>query len=259
MSDAAHRLSDAELDELTRRLNARPVPRDASALSPSRVVDIASRKPLGLGIAPGDIDEPERDRSSYSGAGRPFDYRGPEATAKKLVDASIANLPAAAWDKPATMRDLVELGIGQALAAVFDGDDAILERVAKLRKEMADAQTAQRNEIAELKLAHGKLVNENQALRLILENLRITQRGERGVDGDRGPPGRDGVQGPVGHRGERGERGERGLPAARIVGWESDDVNLVAYPLMQTGHRGPGLRLRPALDAYSDQCASEDD
>lgn len=50
MSDAAQRLSDAELASLTKRLNARPLPRDPSAIAaPSpRVVDLVTRKPLGL-------------------------------------------------------------------------------------------------------------------------------------------------------------------------------------------------------------------
>jgi len=94
---------------------------------------------------------------------------------------------------------------------------------------------------------------------LILENLRITQRGEKGCDGDRGPPGRDGAQGAQGVRGERGEKGERGVPAARIVSWDIDDNALIAYPLLQTGHRGPGLRLRSLLDAYSDLVSASDD
>jgi hypothetical protein len=69
------------------------------------------------------------------------------------------------------------------------------------------------------------------------------------------PAGRGKVEGarPHGGRGERGERGERGVPAARITAWETDENTLVACPLLQTGHRGPGLRLRPVLDAYSDQ------
>jgi hypothetical protein len=146
------------------------------------------------------------------------------------------------------MRDIVELAIGQSLAASFDGDDALYESIAKMRAEIAEV----RNEFRDLQLAHGKLENENQSLKLILEHLRVTQRGERGVDGDRGPPGRDGVQGPTGPKGERGERGERGIPAARIVSFETDENALVIYPLMQSGHRGPGIRLRPVLDAYSD-------
>ena len=84
-----------------------------------------------------------------------------------------------------------------------------------------------RSELEALKLAHGKLVNENQSLRLILENLRITQRGERGVDGDRGPPGRDGRNG-VGAQGPRGEPGPPGRPAPTIVAWRLDEQAFTA-------------------------------
>ena len=61
MTEAARNLSPVELDALTAPLNAR-VPRDASAMAaPSRrVLDISTRRPLGLApiIEPGD-DEPE--------------------------------------------------------------------------------------------------------------------------------------------------------------------------------------------------------
>ena len=67
MTNAARRLSPAELDALTRRLAAR-VPRDPSAIAPrASVVDISTRKPLGL--RPLDTDEPpERDAAK----GAPF-------------------------------------------------------------------------------------------------------------------------------------------------------------------------------------------
>jgi Collagen triple helix repeat (20 copies) len=109
-----------------------------------------------------------------------------------------------------------------------------------------------------LETAHAKLINENTALRLILENLRITQRGERGVDGDRGAPGaagRDGLQGPIG---PKGEPGPRGLDAPKIVSFEVDDAAFVAYPLLSTGHKGPGLHLRGMFEAYNEQVDASD-
>ena len=141
--------------------------------------------------------------------------------------------------------------------------EALGEAMGNLEKRLKDRfddveNTSLRKDVEELKLAHGKLVNENQALRLILENLRITQRGERGIDGDRGPPGRDGVQGPTGPAGPQGPKGERGVPAARIVGWECEDNASIVYPLLQTGHRGPGLRLRSVLDAYADLISDDE-
>lgn len=53
-----------------------------------------------------------------------------------------------------------------------------------------DTQQHLESKLAKLENTIGALQNENKSLRLILENLRITQRGERGIDGDRGPPGR---------------------------------------------------------------------
>ena len=216
---------------------------------PKRDADVIPmrRAPLGLAPAPGD-DEPERDADGK------FDG---------------ANYRSGLWDN----HTQEELDAAPALSYVFTLNDALTGLVIETTNDavreintLIDNECAHRRRIeslesqmAELTLAQGKLVNENQSLRLILENLRITQRGERGVDGDRGPPGRDGAQGPTGPKGERGEKGERGLPAARIVSWENDDNALVVYPLMQSGHRGPGLRLRSTLDAYSDLCASEDD
>ena len=133
--------------------------------------------------------------------------------------------------------------------------EALGEAMSNLEKRLKDRF----DDVEELKLAHGKLVNENQSLRLILENLRITQRGERGVDGDRGPPGRDGVQGPAGPQGIRGEKGERGLPTPKIVSWEPDFVKFTATPLLSNGGRGATLPLRELLTAFADMMNAEDD
>ena len=96
----------------------------------------------------------------------------------------------------------------------------------------------------------GALQNENKSLRLILENLRITRRGERGIDGDRGPPGvagRDGLQGPIGPRGERGKPGKAGLT---ICTWAVDDAGFAATPVMSDGGNGPTLHLRAMFENY---------
>ena len=112
--------------------------------------------------------------------------------------------------------------------------------------------------IAGLENAIGTLKNENQSLRLILENLRITQRGERGIDGDRGPPGRDGRDG-VGQVGPAAPRGDKGHDAPRIVAWEINNSEFVAYPLLSTGRKGPGLHLRAMFEAFSDAIDGDDD
>jgi hypothetical protein len=210
-----------------------------------------ARKPLGLGI----VDDGPPERSSPDGAGRSADYPGAARAADEAIAAAVANLSAEALAQPATMRDIFEIAVHSAIEIGLDGDDNLLSRMRAVRAEVAEV----RNEFRDLQLAHGKLQNENQSLRLILENLRITQRGERGVDGDRGPPGRDGVQGPAGPRGERGGRGERGLPAARTTSWEVDETKFIAYPVLQTGARGPGLHLREMLIAFADMLNAEDD
>jgi hypothetical protein len=129
------------------------------------------------------------------------------------------------------------------IALVSQSSELVIGLIEDVRRHFA-------NKLASLENAHAKLVNENTALRLILENLRVTQRGERGVDGDRGAPGaagRDGLQGPVGPRGEQGPRGH---DAPRIVAWEINDTEFVAYPLLSTGHKGPGLHLRGMFEVY---------
>ena len=209
------------------------------------------RAPLGLAPAPGD-DEPKRDADDNL---RTSNYPGPTKAAEEIIATSVAMLSEEQLAAGVSWRELFEYGVQTSIEASMDGDDFVFERVREMKAEVA----AMRNEFRDLQLAHGALKNENQSLRLILENLRITQRGERGVDGDRGPPGRDGAQGPAGPKGERGERGEKGHPAARITSFENDDNALVIYPIMQSGHRGPGIRLRSALDAYSDLCAADDE
>jgi hypothetical protein len=117
---------------------------------------------------------------------------------------------------------------------------------------------ATHDEFRELQLALGALKNENQSLRLILENLRVTQRGERGIDGDRGPPGRDGRDGE-GRIGPRGERGEQGKAAPTIVAWALDDAAFSATPILGDGGTAATLRLRGMFESFNDAINAEDD
>lgn len=112
-----------------------------------------------------------------------------------------------------------------------------------------DTQRHFERKLAGLENTIGALKNENQALRLILENLRITQRGERGIDGDRGPPGRDGRDG-VGQIGPRGERGDRGAPAPRLTTWNIDEDRFIATPVFGDGSTGAPLNLLPLFASY---------
>jgi hypothetical protein len=138
-----------------------------------------------------------------------------------------------------------------AIGLVVQSNELILSLIEDGRRHFE-------RKIAGLENAHAKLVNENTALRLILENLRVTQRGERGVDGDRGAPGvagRDGLQGPIG---PAGPIGPKGLDAPRIVSWEIEDSAFVAYPLLSNGHKGPGLHLRGMFEVYNQQVDATD-
>lgn len=188
--------------------------------------------------------------------GLPADYQGPSATASAIVAQSMSRLSAEQLDAPVSWRHLFEDVIQFQLETSFEDGDVLRARLRDVHKEIADLKAAHRNEVAEMKLTITELRCAVRELTAIQETARTLSRGERGEIGPRGTPG---PQGPVGPRGERGEKGERGTPAARVVAWEPDDNASVVYPLMQTGHRGPGLRLRSVLDAYADLCAGEDD
>ena len=47
------------------------------------------------------------------------------------------------------------------------------------------------------------------------------------------------------------------LTRRRITAWETDENTLVAYPCCKRATEGP--RLRPVLDAYSDQVNVDDE
>ena len=138
MTDAA-RLSDAELDALTASLAARPVPPD----HPPRasVVDIATRQ------AARPRHHCRRRRSARARRhGRSMADHGPQAAAAELVAASIARL-----SEDATRRRRHDGGICRSwrsaplLAAVFDGDDAVYERVLEMKAEIAEARATIRS------------------------------------------------------------------------------------------------------------------
>jgi hypothetical protein len=146
---------------------------------------------------------------------------------------------------PAMDDDLWE--VTTALTGLGETLEYIASRAADKFERM---QASFDNQIAALK-------NENQALRQILENLRITQRGERGVDGDRGPPGRDGRDG-VGQIGPRGEPGPPGKAAPTIAAWATDDDAFSATPILSDGSNGAVLRLRGMFEAYNEQVDASD-
>ena len=207
MTEPARQMTPSELNSLTKRLAAR-------ATRPA-VVDIATRKPLGLRPLPDDDNE-SRSRSP------PPSSRTPRP------------------GQPAAHDDLLMVtdALGAVVAALNDGQDRIATK-------FADMEARFSNQIAALK-------TESAGLRLILENLRVTQRGERGVDGDRGPPGRDGRDGE-GRVGPAGPVGPKGSDAARIIAWEISDAEFVAWPLLSTGQKGAALHLRGMFETYNAQ------
>jgi hypothetical protein len=127
----------------TRENAARSSPRPAAPPSPDR----SRRKPLGLKPVGEPDPAPERELSTYE----PTVYRSLLEGVSEERRSNVVTL------------EFVYKCLDDVLPLIIEGAEASKER---------DAD--QRREIAELKLAHGKLVNENTALRLILENLRIS-------------------------------------------------------------------------------------
>ena len=169
---------------------------------------------------------------------------------------ALAQLPAEAWAAPATLRDIVELGVGQALAAVFDGDDAIFDRVREVRAEVVRAHGV----IRELQLERERdraTVAEMRAklgeLDFVVERLKVENRGPPGVAGPRGRDGADGARGP------RGERGGMGPAGPRIIGFETDGrESFTAWPLGSDGRKGATLHLRGMFESYHAQVEGEE-
>ena len=163
--------------------------------------------------------------------------------------------------RPLGLRPVGDDVVHEAPASEAGFEDPTVALVADISALLVQLIEDQRrhfeSKLADLGNTIGALKNENQNLRLILENLRITQRGERGVDGDRGPPGRDGRDGE-GRIGPRGERGERGLPAPTIAAWAIDAERFVATPILSNGNTGAALHLQSLFETYDEQVDASD-
>ena len=239
-----HTFPTPSMTDLMVRLT--PAFQRTSAIAPrSSVVDITTRKPLGLGIIADDVEPPERGDMGRSSA-----YHGPQAAAAELVASSVALLSEAQLAAAPSWRDLLEHGIGTALAAVFDGDDAVLDRVRELKAEVAKAhgvirefqleRERDRATIAELKAK----VSE---LDFVVERLKVENRGPPGVKGERGRDGADGA---------RGERGEAGVKAAGFV---LDIGGYAATLVSSDGAPAARLALRPMFERFAEEIAAEDE
>ena len=220
------------------------LPQEAATRPSAKVIPLdanPARKPLGLGIV---VDDTEED-------GDPLNTNG-SRQAREAVAASIACLSPAALDRPLTVRESFD-GLEAALAATFDGDEAIFENIKKHRSEIAEIKAAHREAIAELKLTITELRCEVSQMRAIQENARTLSRGEAGVAGPRGIPGPPG-EGRVGPAGPRGE------PAPIISAWEARPDAFMLVPRHSDGSQGPPIFLREIFAAYDAQAnGTEDD
>ncbi len=215
--------------------------------TPAQVVPLdMKRRPLGLAPAsgPDNVSEPPASISLFTKVSA--EARAAPARVGDCVDAAdvVAKF---------VMNDVA----AEVAKLIADVSNASGDKIAALERKFEARIAKLEVENNELKTALIEARHETRELKFVQESMRVAGRGERGVDGARGVPGRDLIT--PGPRGEQGPRGERGLPAPKIVSWEIADVALAAYPRLSTGHRGPGLHMRPLLDAYSDLCASDDD
>ena len=231
MTDAARNLSPDELDALTRRLAAR-VPRDASAMAPSSVVDIVTHRRQPLGLRPVDDGPPERDASTYTGGDL---EHGP------IVD--FDDIAQETLNQPADVG-LVYVSLNAAVSASEKSHQKLKTKVAELETEIArlTAQVA----IAQAKVGE---------LSFVSERLRIEGKGP---PGERGPMGRDGREGAHGERGARGAEGKQGRPAPNIVAWTLDEQAFTATPLLSDGRKGAVLHLMPLFQSYTEQMEASD-
>ncbi len=170
MSDAAQRLSDAELASLTKRLSARPLPRDASAMAaPSRrVVDISTRRPLGLSVP---ADDPRDDIVVDD---TPIDTTAAEAEILRYRKSTQTNRQAWLSDIDILILRAIrqERRFSHQVLGMLIGE-VIGEMGNELRQELGrtpetpEAQASLRCELAELKAALAKSRAEVRELKLV--------------------------------------------------------------------------------------------
>jgi hypothetical protein len=235
MTDAARKLTDAEVRDITARLAARPVPPD----HPPRasVVDIATRRPP-LGLAPIIDDEPP-ERDIVKGG---KDFRSTLWDGLSEEDLACAHSLRGAIQQFDALAGMITDLHNQNVAEVNDLQD-------RLKTKFADIEAAHRSEVAELKLTVTELRCEIREMKAIQESARIASRGESGPTGPRGIPG---PPGPAGARGERGD------PAPRAAGFILNVEDFSAVLASSDGSGGPVLRLRPMFEAFAAQIAEDE-
>ena len=228
--NAARRLSDAEVEALTAKLAARPVPRDASAMAPSRVVPLDKHRRQPLGLTPV-IEEPERggidDGEPIVGPDGTDLQRGPFYNLREQ-DRSFLEEKSAPYG-------VVYLVINAVVSIAYAIEKTLKEKIAAQGAKFAEIQL----ENAQLKAALAEIKAKQNEHEFILERLKIENKGPPGPKGERGRDGRDGK----GLMGPRGEPGPRGLPAPMIVGWRIDSDRYLVTPQYGDGSSGPPLNL----------------
>jgi hypothetical protein len=144
---------------------------------------------------------------------------GPAVVFKTRTNAAAPPAPVDASERPRSAP--------ATYGMVCDLADAVREEITQPVSKYFEEIFAKLAKIGELELALSKVqtqlatvAGENEALKLIVEHARSSQRGEAGAQGLGGAPGRDGPPGPRGERGAKGERGKAapghcGVDAAR--------------------------------------------
>ena len=206
---------------------------------PAQVVDITTRKPLGLSIARGD-DEDERAAMSAR--------RDIGAHVDSLVRAAIENLGGEenCQARYPTMLDEFD-GLAVALKVALEGDDDLHRawkvKIAETHSEIAALRLERERDRATIAEMRSKIAE----LDFVVSRLKVENAGPIGPPGPRGRDGADGQRGP------RGERGGMGPPGPRVIGWETDDASFTAAPLGSDGRKGAALHLRGMFETFNDQ------
>jgi hypothetical protein len=208
----------------------------------ARAIDHPSqtRRPLGLSIIDGPEDATEFDEATNLG----------DAEAHRIVALSIARLSPENLARPLTVEESF-CALETSLAATLGGDAAAFADIKKLRADVSEIKTAQRLEVAELKILVSELKAEVSGLRSIQEGQRIQSRGEQGVAGPRGVPGDRGPIGPAGPQGPRGDA------AMMVVSWEPTPERYLLTPVYADGTRGVPANLTGLFEQY-DQSVRDD-
>lgn len=243
MSNAKARMSDADLTDLMVKLASRPEPPDRTRAS-AEIVPM--RRDLGL--APIGDDDPEPELEIDTDVGEPVEFKRNDNRPAWLTDIDSLVDHARRRERKFVFAVVGEI-LGETMAEL--GHD--LRKEFGRTPETPDAQASLRVEIAELKAALAEARAETRELKTIQEGMRSSSRGERGEPGARGVPGRDGQTGPAGPQGPKGESD------AKAAGFILNIPEYSASLVLSDGTPAAQLRLRPMLEQFASELASDDE